>query len=69
MPAEAAGLQDDDVIIGYLNDGETEYRAVNNFNDLREAILNSSIGETIRIEYVRDGDTFTTEDIILVEKP
>jgi len=69
MPAEAAGLQDDDVIIGYLNDGETEYRTVNNFNDLREAILNSSIGETIRIEYVRDDVTYTTEDIILVEKP
>jgi len=69
MPAEAAGLEDDDVIVGYLNDGETEYHVINNFNDLREAILNSSVGETISIQYVRGGDTFTTGDIVLVEKP
>lgn len=69
MPAEAAGLEDNDVIIGYLNDGETAYREVNNFNDLREAILESSVGETIRLKYVRDGEIYTTQDIVLVEKP
>ena len=69
MPAEAAELRNEDVIVGYLNDGETEYRTINNFNDLREAILNSSIGDKIRIQYVRDGVTETTEDIELVEKP
>jgi serine protease Do len=51
--ADAAGLQDGDVIIGYLNEGETEYMEINNFNDLKEAILNSSVGETIQIKYIR----------------
>jgi serine protease Do len=51
--ADNAGLIDGDIIIGYLNEGETEYLEITNFNDLREAILNSSVGETIKIKYIR----------------
>lgn len=54
--AEAAGLVDNDIIIGYKNEGETEFLEISNFNDLREAILNSSVGETIVIKYVRFED-------------
>ena len=54
--AANAGLQDDDVIIGYKNALDTEFIEINNFNDLREAILNSSVGEVIIIRYVRDGE-------------
>lgn len=55
--ADLAGLQDDDVIIGYKNADSSEFLEINNFNDLKEAILNSSVGETIIIQYVRDGVT------------
>ena len=51
--ADAAGLIDDDIIVGYKNEDETEFLEINNFNDLREAILNSSVGETIVIKYIR----------------
>jgi serine protease Do len=54
--AEAAGLVDGDIIIGYKNEGETEFLEINNFNDLREAILNSSVGESIVIKYIRFED-------------
>lgn len=51
--ADNAGLENDDVIIGYKIQGFDEYQEINNFNDLREAILNSSVGDTIIIRYVR----------------
>ena len=54
--AEAAGLVDGDIIIGYKNDGEVDFLEINNFNDLREAILNSSVGETIVIKFIRFED-------------
>ena len=53
--ADNAGLIDDDVIIGYKHQDETEFVYVYNFNDLKEAILNSKVGDTIIIKYVRDG--------------
>ncbi len=52
--AEAALLEDYDLIIGYKNEGMDDFLEINNFNDLREAILNSSVGESIIIQYVRD---------------
>lgn len=51
--AEAAGIEDNDVIIGYKNSGMDDFIEINNFNDLKEAILNSSVGETITIKYLR----------------
>lgn len=53
--AEAAGLEDYDVIVGYKNAEAEEYMEIYNFNDLKEAILNSSIGESIQIQYYRNG--------------
>lgn len=58
--AAAAGLVDFDVIIGYKNAEVDEFIEINNFNDLKEAILNSSVGESIIIEYIRDGVTNET---------
>lgn len=63
--AEAAGLQDDDVIIGYKNEGMTDFIDIFNFNDLREAILNSSVGETIQLKYVRDGIEYISVETVL----
>lgn len=56
--ADNAGLQDDDVIIGYRNSTSTEFIEIFNFNDLKEAILNSSVGEIIIIQYIRNGVTY-----------
>jgi serine protease Do len=69
LPADLAGLQDDDVIIGYRNEGMVDYLEINNFNDLREAILNSSVGETIQLKYVRNGIEYISEPVELIERP
>lgn len=62
--AEAAGLENFDVIIGYKNENMDDYLEISNFNDLKEAILNSSVGESIQLKYYRDGaiyDSLVTE--------
>ncbi|MFK5883018.1 MAG: trypsin-like peptidase domain-containing protein [Candidatus Izemoplasma sp.] len=64
-----AGLEDGDIIIGYKNDGSTEYLEILNFNDLREAILNSQVGEQIQIEYVRGGVIYDSNIVILGVHP
>jgi serine protease Do len=53
--ADNAGLEDGDVIIGYKLSTEADYKEINNFNDLKEAILNSSVGDTVIIKYIREG--------------
>jgi serine protease Do len=63
--AEAAGLIDDDLIIGYKNTTSVEFLDIYNFNDLKEAILNSSVGESITIKYIRDGEEEISEAVIL----
>ncbi len=62
--ADNAALIDGDIIVGYKNEGMTEFLEINNFNDLREAILNSSVGETIVLQYYRDvnEDSIYTND-------
>jgi serine protease Do len=67
--ALAAGLIDDDVIIGYMNADMTEFLVINNFNDLKEAILNSSVGENITIRYIRDSEVFVSDEVILGTHP
>jgi serine protease Do len=54
--ADNAGLEDGDVIIGWQNvsAGMEEFLEINNFNDLREAILNSAVGDSILIKYIRN---------------
>ena len=69
FPADLAGIEIGDVIVGYLNEGLTEYMEINNFNDLREAILNSSVGETITLKYMRDGVEYTSTPTTLIERP
>ena len=63
--AEAAGLINDDVIIGYRNADMTEFKVINNFNDLKEAILNSSVGENVTIKYIRSGEEEISDEVIL----
>ncbi len=67
--ADAAGLQDDDIIIGYKNEGMDEFMDVYNFNDLKEAILNSSVGETIQLKYIRDGLEYISLEATLGTHP
>jgi serine protease Do len=67
--AEAAGLIDDDVIIGYMNADMTEFLVINNFNDLKEAILNSSVGENVTIKYIRDEVEYISNEVILGTHP
>ena len=69
LPADLAGIEVNDVIIGYLNEGYTEYMDIYNFSDLREAILNSSVGETITLKYVRDGVEYISTPTQLIERP
>lgn len=69
LPADLAGLEVGDVIIGFLNEGSTEYMDILNFNDLREAILNSSVGEIVTIKYVRDGEEHISTPVQLIERP
>ncbi len=59
--ADALGLQPEDIIIGYQLESWDDYEEVLNFNDLRELILNSSVGDHVRIRYIRDGSTEETE--------
>ena len=40
-----------------------------NFNDLKEAILNSQVGEEIQLKYVRDGEIYTSEVATLGTHP
>lgn len=68
LPAEQAGIQVGDIIVGYMNEGKTEYVDILNFNDLREAILNSSVGETVSVKYIRDEVEYTTT-MTLIERP
>jgi hypothetical protein len=41
----------------------------NNFNQLREAILNSRVGQNARVELIRDGETIITDYEPLVIHP
>lgn len=63
--AEAAGLIDDDLIIGYKNTNSDEFIDIYNFNDLKEAILNSSVGESITLKYIRDEVAEISDAVIL----
>ncbi len=67
--AEAAGLQDGDTIIGYKHESDDDFIDIFNFNDLREAILNSRVGDSVIIQYVRDGETMESEPTTLNRHP
>lgn len=67
--AEAANLQNGDVIIGFKNSSMTDFKDVNNFNELKEAILNSSVGETVLIKFIRDGEELISDEATLGVHP
>lgn len=67
--ADNAGIEDYDVIIGYKSSTMDDFRVVNNFNDLKESILNSSIGETIVLKYIRDGEIYESTETVLDTHP
>ncbi len=61
-PADAAGLREDDIIIGFGGDD------IGNVGDLVRAIRRSEIGEEIEIVFVRGEETGTTS-ALLIERP
>lgn len=69
--ADNAGLEDGDVIIGWKNVtvGMEEYLDINNFNDLREAILNSAVGDSIVIKYIRNDIEYVSDETMLNVHP
>ncbi|MFW6298606.1 MAG: S1C family serine protease [Bacillota bacterium] len=67
--ADEAGLQVDDIVTGYQLEGWDEFEEVSNFNDLRELILNSSVGDRVRLEYTRDDETYETDYVELKIHP
>jgi len=67
--AEAAGLINGDIIIGYMNADMTEFLEILNFNNLKEAILNSSVGEKVTIKYIRNGTEYISNIVILGTHP
>lgn len=67
--AEEAGLENGDVIIGYKTQMMEEFLEVFNFNDLREAILNSSVGDEIVLRYYRNGTIYESDPATLDVHP
>jgi len=64
-----AGLVDGDTIIGYKTIEMDNFIEINNFNDLKEAILNSKVGDTIVIKYIREGVEYTSDEAELNTHP
>ena len=58
--AEVLGLRNGDIIIGYKLETFGTYIPIRTFNDLREAILNSKVGDRVSIQYIRDQETQIT---------
>lgn len=67
--ASRLGIEVGDVIIGFQNDLMSEMLRTNNFNQLREAILNSRVGQNARVELIRNGERIITEYEPLVTHP
>jgi len=67
--ADNAGLETGDTIIGYKTLDMNEYMVINNFNDLKEAILNSKVGDTVVIKYIRDGEEKESLETVLGVHP
>lgn len=67
--AEDAGLQNGDVIVGYKTQDMGEFLDIYNFNDLREAILNSAVGDEVVLRYYRDGTIYESDPAVLNVHP
>lgn len=58
--AEALGLRNGDIITGYKLENWGTYIRIRTFNELREAILNSKVGDRVSIQYIRNQETQIT---------
>ncbi len=67
--AEAAGVEPGDVIVGYKLKEWDEYVDVYNFNDMRESILNSRIGDEMSVVLYRNGERVETDYVSLIPHP
>jgi serine protease Do len=67
--AEAAGLENGDVIVGYKTQDMSDFLEIFNFNDLREAILNSAVGDEVVLRYYRDGILYESDEAVLNVHP
>jgi len=67
--ADELGLIANDVIVGYKTESMEDYLVIQNFDQLREAILNSRVGEHVSVRYIRDGVTYESEYSTLVVHP
>ena len=67
--ASRLGIEVGDIIIGFQNDTMSEMIRTNNFNQLREGILNSRVGQNARVELIRNGERIITEYEPLVTHP
>ncbi len=67
--AQAAGLRNGDVIVGYKLREWDSFIPILNFNDLREAILNSSVGDEVALEYIRNNERQQTNYVALRVHP
>ncbi len=67
--AEILGLQANDIIIGFRNDEMDDYLDIYNFDQLREAILNSRVGQAVQVRYIRGGQVFETDFADLIQAP
>lgn len=67
--ADDAGLRAQDVITGYQIEAWDQMEEVQNFTTLRELILNSTVGDSVRIRYERDSETFTSDYVELKIHP
>ncbi len=63
------GLLAGDIIIGYKLETWDSYIDVYNFNDLREAILNSQVGDNVSVKYIRGDQVYESIYVPLVIHP
>ncbi len=55
------GIEENDLVTGIKTDEWNDYLDVPNFNRFRHIILTLQPGDLVSLEYIRDGETFTTE--------
>ncbi len=63
------GIQPGDVITGYKLETWDDYITVYNFNDLRENILNSQVGDFVSVRYIRNDVIYESDYVELVIHP
>ncbi len=67
--AGQTSLEEGDVIVGFKLEEWDDYQEILNFNELREAILNSKVGANVSIRYIRDNYVYETSYVELVVHP